>query len=172
MSYKTNLVHLLSKLYEGEALEQAEMSLVSLLEEFQSKFPQAWSYTLNEKSTVLISYGDSIKSESTRPLQALKQFIDNHGKGKINTIHLLPFFPFSSDDGFSVIDYLEVNPDCGTWEDIASLSESVDLAFDGVINHISSKSAWFKAYLSGMQPYKSFFIEASPEDDLSAVDYL
>ena len=67
----------------------------------------------------------------------------------INTIHILPFYPYSSDDGFSVIDYKKVDPACGTWENIESLRKNFALMFDAVINHISAESSWFKDYLAG-----------------------
>ena len=42
-------------------------------------------------------------------------------RGAINTVHILPFFPYSSDRGFSIIDYEEVDPRLGTWDEIEQL---------------------------------------------------
>ena len=69
-----------------------------------------------EKDMVLITYGDSIKGEKGETLAALHRFIQTHNAGAINTIHLLPFFPYSSDRGFAVIDFRSVDPKMGTWD--------------------------------------------------------
>src|SRR5262249_39342857 len=87
----------------------------------------------------------------------------------INSLHLLPFYPYSSDDGFSVIDYTAVDPRLGTWEDIDALHEDFCLMFDAVFNHISAKSAWFQAFLRGQPPYKDYFIVTDPNISLSQV---
>ena len=86
-----------------------------------------------------------------------------------STIHALPFYPYSSDDGFSVIDYREVNPDLGDWEDVRQLGARFTLMFDLVLNHVSRKSAWFRAYREGDAPYRDYFHEVDPAADLSAV---
>ncbi|MBK9613828.1 hypothetical protein [Candidatus Amarobacter glycogenicus] len=48
-------------------------------------------------------------------MHALVSFLRQQVSGVVNTIHLLPFYPYSSDDGFSVIDYWAVDPALGTW---------------------------------------------------------
>ena len=78
----------------------------------------------NEKDIVLITYGDSIKKEGEVPLQTLKIFLDENLKEQLSVVHILPFFPYSSDDGFSVIDFRKVNPELGTWDDIKQLTEN------------------------------------------------
>lgn len=126
----------------------------------------SWS----EQDIVLITYGNSLMdNEGTPPLQLLKQFLDSQTQGVFNTIHILPYFPFSSDDGFSVIDFMEVNSELGTWADIENLSSDYRLMTDLVINHVSRESLWFADYLSGMQPGRNYFIEVDPATDLSAV---
>lgn len=126
----------------------------------------AWS----EKDTFLITYGDSlIDRKQTTPLQVLKSFLDSHLSSVINTVHILPYFPYSSDDGFSVINYLEVNNTLGSWHDVHEIAEDYRLMTDLVINHISRESLWFADFVSGMQPGRDYFIEESPEKDLSAV---
>lgn len=123
----------------------------------------------NEKDIVLITYGDSIKSNNELPLVTLKNFLDTHLKDQVTYLHILPFFPYSSDDGFSVIDYLEVNPELGTWTEIEELNLNFKLMTDLVINHISQHSKWFQNYLKGEDPGKDYFIEVDPETDLSMV---
>ncbi|BBE30298.1 sucrose phosphorylase [Tepiditoga spiralis] len=123
----------------------------------------------NEKDTILITYGDSIKKENEAPLKTLYKFLNEYIKNSINTVHLLPFFPYSSDDGFSVIDYKKVNPELGNWEDIKILSENYKLMFDAVINHISAKSLWFEEFLKGNKKFENYFIEVEDSKDLSKV---
>lgn len=124
---------------------------------------------VDEKDVFLICYGDSIKGNENKSLENLKYFSDNYLNGHINNIHILPFFPYSSDDGFSVIDYYKVDPDFGDWNDIEKLNKNFNLMFDGVINHISSKSEWFKGYLNGNKKYENFFIEAEESEELKKV---
>lgn len=124
---------------------------------------------LTEKDVILITYGDSIKKDEEKPLHTLHEFLNDHVKGIINTVHILPFFPYSSDDGFSVIDYKKVNPDLGNWEDIEKLSKDYNLMFDAVINHISKESEWFQEYLKGNPKYKDYFIEQEPVEELKYV---
>jgi len=124
---------------------------------------------VDEKDIFLITYGNSIISKSTHPFENLNEFSKRYLKNHIKNIHLLPFFPYSSDDGFSIIDYFKVNENFGTWKDIENLNENFDLMFDCVINHISAKSEWFKEYISGEEKYKNFFIEAELSDELKKV---
>ena len=84
-------------------------------------------------------------------------------------VHFLPFFPYSSDDGFSVIDYEQVNPEIGDWADVQVMNRNARLMFDFVCNHMSAKSNWFQGYLNNRTSYKEFFIESDPSIDLSMV---
>jgi len=123
----------------------------------------------SEASSVLITYGDMVKNGDEPPLKVLKRFADQHLAGAIDTLHLLPFCPYSSDDGFSVIDYREVDPDLGNWKEIQQVGRGFRLMFDLVLNHVSRKSKWFEDYVSNIAPYRDFFIEVDQEADLSAV---
>lgn len=123
----------------------------------------------SEKDAVLITYADMVRSEGETPLATLHQFSNRYLKGVLNTIHLLPFYPWSSDDGFSVIDYRQVAPENGTWDDVKKIGKDFSLMFDFVLNHCSAQSPWFKDYVSGIEPEKNYFAEAKPTDDLSMV---
>jgi len=123
----------------------------------------------NENDAILITYGDSVQSSYQRPLQTLKKFADQHLMDVFSYIQILPFFPYTSDDGFSVVDYTKVNPDLGNWEDIKQLQEYFGIMADLVINHISQKSEWFQQFLKDEKPGRDYFITASPDDDLSQV---
>lgn len=124
---------------------------------------------LSERDIMLITYGDSILEEDAVPLQTLRKFVEQYCKGLFSAVHILPFYPYTSDDGFSVTDYRAVNPKLGDWNDITRLSEHTELMFDGVINHISQHSNWFQQYLAGNPEYADYFVEADPEEDYSQV---
>ncbi|WP_417248254.1 sugar phosphorylase [Celeribacter sp.] len=123
----------------------------------------------SEKDTIVITYGNTMVDGQHKPLDLLNDFLNRYLKGVINGVHILPFFPFTSDDGFAVTDYRAVNSTLGDWEDIERISGQFRLMSDLVLNHVSSMSHWFSAYLQGHEPYDKFFVEASPRDDLSSV---
>ncbi|MEN8710776.1 MAG: alpha-amylase family glycosyl hydrolase, partial [Arenicellales bacterium] len=131
--------------------------------------PVPFTNLWNEKDVVLITYGDSLKRDGERPLVTLGDFLDTELKGIVSGVHILPFFPYSSDEGFSVIDYLAVNGSLGSWQDISDIASRYRLMSDLVINHCSSKSRWFENYQRGEQPGKGYFMEADPQDDLTQV---
>jgi sucrose phosphorylase len=120
-----------------------------------------------EKDVILITYGDLLRGDEKSPLATLAKFCDNYLRGTINTLHILPFFPYSSDRGFSIIDFESVDPKLGCWEDIELLESRYQLMFDGVINHISSKSRWFQEFLNGNPYYWDFFIVFNSPDELT-----
>lgn len=121
-----------------------------------------------QEDIVLITYGDLLRGEMHCSLADLATFCDTYLGGTINTLHLLPFFPYSSDRGFSVIDFETVDPNLGTWADIEDLEDRYQLMFDGVFNHVSSKSRWFQEFLNGNPYYWGFFIHFVHPDELSA----
>ncbi len=120
-----------------------------------------------ERDVVLITYGDLILSEDRSPLRTLADFAERFFHGIITTIHILPFFPYSSDRGFSVIAFEEVDQQLGTWDDVAELEVDFKLMFDGVINHVSSKSYWFQQFLAGNPEYEDFFTVFTTREALS-----
>ena len=121
-----------------------------------------------EEDVILITYGDLIREDNVSPLDTLSKFCGVYLNQTINTLHILPFFPHSSDRGFSVIDFEAVDPEIGTWENIEDLETRYKLMFDGVINHVSSKSRWFQRFLEGTPHYKNFFISYNSYDDLTS----
>jgi glycosidase len=123
----------------------------------------------DEKDVVLITYGDQFYKEDEKTLATFQMFFDKYLKNAFELVHILPFYPYSSDDGFSVIDYKEVNPKLGDWREIKALANSTRLMFDFVCNHISKESHWFKEYLAGNPEYEAFFIDLPADTDLSQV---
>ncbi len=171
---KAKLKQQLAIIYQEIALEQSfdeiAQALLDIMRLSQGiaqvkPFSNHWS----EKDIILITYGDSMVDHSQPPLQTLKHFLDSHLKNTINSVHILPFFPYSSDDGFSVIDYSSVNEALGTWQDIEYISQDYKLMSDLVINHCSSRSVWFDNFVKGEGQGSDYFFTAQPEDDLSQV---
>ncbi len=123
----------------------------------------------DEKSNILITYGDMVSADDEPPLATLHKFLKENLSDTFTGVHILPFFPYSSDDGFAVMDFREVNPDLGTWEHIEAIARDFTLMVDLVLNHVSSRSEWYEHYLSGIAPEREYFIEMEPDTDLSAV---
>jgi sucrose phosphorylase len=133
--------------------------------EHESQFNPVDRFT--ERDVVAITYGDLIHSPGQRPLIALRHIFEEVFAGTFNVVHILPFFPYSSDRGFSVIDYEEVDPKLGTWDDIQRLGDTHRLMFDGVVNHVSSRSHWFREFLNGNPEYEGFFISFNTKEAIS-----
>lgn len=125
----------------------------------------------SQEDILLITYGDSLlnPTQDEPPLRTLNHFLCEHLHDVVKGVHILPFFPYSSDDGFAVIDYLKVNPDLGDWEDISLIAQNFDLMTDVVMNHISSQSTWFQQFKAGESPGCDYFHAISPDADVSAV---
>jgi sucrose phosphorylase len=131
--------------------------------------PLAPNDRVTEADSILITYGDQIQEPAKAPLRSLAEVLDQHFKGVISSVHLLPFYPYSSDDGFAVIDYKAINPGWGDWDDVAAISQNFRLMFDAVINHVSAASAWFQGFLQGEKKYAGYFIVVEPGTDLSSI---
>jgi len=155
---------------ESEDYEQLCDELIGLMRVQQANTePARYINHWDETDCLVISYGDSILQQGEKPLHTLKQFLDRYADGYINGVHILPFYPFTSDDGFSVLDYSSVNESLGDWSDIQSIAADYSLMSDLVINHCSARSPWFDNFIKDRDPGRNFFVTASPDDDLSAV---
>lgn len=123
----------------------------------------------SQRDALLITYGDQVQEPGKPPLQSLGELLIEQMGGVLTGVHILPFYPWTSDDGFSVRDYTAVDPALGSWADVAKLSQSFKIMFDAVINHISAASDWFQGFLADQAPYKDYFITVDPSTDLSQV---
>ena len=149
----------------GQTLEGIQL----LVEKYRDIIPVG-KFEVSNTDAVLIAYADSFLDVGERPLQTLKRVSEKYLADCVNSIHILPFYPFTSDDGFSVSNYKEVNPDVGSWEDINELGQQFRLMFDAVINHASVSSPWFQAFLRGEKEFANFFVTAkSGHPDLAKV---
>jgi len=163
----------LAALYGKDQARDIQDQLIKRLEPYRDEeglqFPATPLDTLGDLDAILITYGDQFQTPDQAHLQTLGDFINNYLKGLISVIHILPFFPYSSDDGFSILDYKAVNPNLGEWSDINHLRDCGNLMFDAVINHISRESDWFQKYLQDQDPYSDYFLSLDPATDLSQV---
>ena len=124
---------------------------------------------VSEKNIYLITYGDSIFEEDVPTIQTLNKFLKEKVENTITDVHILPMFTYTSDDGFSVVDYMEIDKRLGTWEDIKNFSKDYRLMYDFVANHISKSSSWFKGYLNNEEKYKEYFIKEDNSFDTKNV---
>lgn len=172
MRAETRIRDHLTFLYGQERAEHLFPRLQKRLSRFRERNPDLQRRVTNpaerltERDAFLITYGDQVTEPGEAPLQTLGEVLESAIAGVVSGVHILPFFPYSSDDGFSVIDYTKVDPKLGTWEDIERLGRTFRLMFDAVINHASAQSKWFQAFVDGTPGYEDYFIVVEPDADL------
>jgi sucrose phosphorylase len=164
----------LAAIYGAELGQATGARLTQLLEAFRVRKPELAhtppSERLSERDAFLITYGDQVRAEGQRPLETLRDVLEQHLAGVVSGVHILPFCPYTSDDGFSVVDYTQIDPNLGTWADVEAIHDAgFRMMYDAVVNHISSKSAWFEGFLRDELPYRDYFISVDPATDLSRV---
>ena len=125
--------------------------------------------SLDEKDAVLITYADTIYRKEEKPLFTLRHFLKQYVKDAVTAVHILPFFPSSSDGGYAVINYKQVDPRFGSWEEIRKIALEYRLMVDLVMNHVSSKSKWFQGFLRGDKRFRDYFIWSDTEIDMPKV---
>ncbi|GBD86025.1 sucrose phosphorylase [bacterium BMS3Abin02] len=159
--------HEILDLLYGPAAPETASHLERLLDEHRSgrEAGDLW----DEHDAWVITYPDQFRRPGEPTLQTLHTFFDDRLSLWMNGMHVLPFYPWSSDDGFAVIDPTTVDPVYGTWSDIEALAERHRLALDAVVNHLSAESIWFRRYLSGDPAYEDYFLTADPNTDLTSV---
>ena len=123
----------------------------------------------SQRDIALITYGDSIVDGGSKPLKVLRDFCEKWLANCVTWVHILPFFPWTSDDGFSVLDYSSVNQALGDWNDINDIATDYRLMADLVLNHCSSRSAWFDNFKQGIDPGRGYFFTKGPSFDVSRV---
>ncbi|MDR3575899.1 MAG: alpha-amylase family glycosyl hydrolase [Anaerolineaceae bacterium] len=164
-----DISRLLTAIYGSQTAGAILAQLLDLAARYEGRLPRPRSTGLSQKDAFLITYPDQLHEPGTAPLASLARFCSQRLREITPCIHILPFFPYSSDDGFSVIDYRLVDPQDGTWHDIRKLQQSFRVMADGVFNHISAESSWFQAFLKDDPAYKDFFIVIADSPDLSQV---
>lgn len=168
MDHLITALNHLTTLYGDRTGRRAFERLRELLDSYRPRLPQA-ERLLTQRDALLITYGDQVQSPAKPPLYSLADFCHKHLSGLVSGIHILPFYPWTSDDGFSVKNYRAVDPALGTWQDVARSNRHFRLMFDAVINHISAKHPWFRGFLLGNPRYQNHFIVVEGEADVSQV---
>ncbi len=170
-SFSQRMHRSLDALYPADVAARTCQRLVELIDEFAADCQEIPPRTelFDETDVVLITYADQIREPGRAPLTTLHKFLRRHVQGVISGVHLLPFYPASSDGGFSVIDYSLVDPAVGRWEDVTAIGSDFRLMVDAVVNHISAHSPWFCQWLAGDPARHDFFIAVDPATDLSMV---
>ncbi len=120
----------------------------------------------SEKDALLITYGDMIQGKGAPALQHLYRFAEDFLRGVFSGLHILPFFPYSSDRGFSVKDFERVDESMGSWADIAAFKSRFRLMMDLVLNHVSTKHRWFREFLNANPAFSDFFIAFESESEI------
>ena len=160
----------LTALYGPSVGEETLSRLRELLNQYQNPpLLEEDQPLLSERDSMLITYADQLLEPNTPPLETLTRFCEKYLSGLVSSVHVLPFYPYSSDDGFSVSDYRAVNPEFGSWEDISRLSQKFRLMFDAVINHASVQHEWFQGFLRDDPRYREYFVAVEGNPDLSQV---
>jgi glucosylglycerate phosphorylase len=160
----------LTVLYGKGPGAEAYARMTAILSAFALRRPPiAPRRRLNQDDVILITYGDQVQEPERPPLQSLADLLDNAFGRVVSGVHILPFYPYTSDDGFSVVDYLAVDPALGSWDDVSALGTHYRLMFDAVVNHISAASQWFQAFLAGDAEAAARFHIVNPATDLSGV---
>ncbi len=156
-------------LYGGSSTECLS-ALIDVVSKYDFSKRAAKESRWDERDVVLITYGDQIRQPDGSALPALSKFFVSAGLSNlINIVHILPFFPYTSDDGFSVVDYRQVDPDVGDWQDVSHLGRHTGLMFDLVLNHCSQASEWFQKYRACEPPFDDYFISVASDTDVSQV---
>ncbi|MCS2172723.1 sugar phosphorylase [Scandinavium sp. TWS1a] len=166
---KEKIKPLIDSVYGNSFLTHQMTQLFSDIEKAKLRISERRKMSWDQQDVVLITYADQIRSEGKKSLPIFTGFFNRWLKESFSHVHLLPFYPWSSDDGFSVVDYHLVEATSGDWQDVADLKRSSNLMFDFVCNHMSAKSEWFSRYLRQEPGFENFFIAVDPDTDLSAV---
>jgi sucrose phosphorylase len=107
----------------------------------------------------LITYADRLGGGD---LKTLHQLLKGPLAGLFGGIHILPFYyPIhGTDAGFDPVDHTRIDPYLGSWADIKTLGQDVDLMADLIVNHVSSSSPQFLDYSEkgDASIYKNMFL--------------
>ncbi len=95
-------------------------------------------------------------------LQGVEKHLDYVKECGVNYVHLMPLLespPDRSDGGYAVSDFRKVQPNLGTMEDLAHLSDQchtkgISVCLDFVMNHTSEDHEWAKRARAGEKEYQ------------------
>ena len=165
---RAELSPLVAQLYGARADEVLD-GLLDLAERWAPQLDRTERARPDEGTAYLIAYGDAFRRPGEAPLHTLASVLREHVRDAVTDVHLLPIYPWTSDDGFGVVDHRQVNPELGSWDDIADLRADHALALDFVANHVSSSSPWFHGWLARDPAFDGYFLEPGASFDVSHV---
>ena len=149
-------------------IDYFESEIIQIIKRFNRKNPQK-KKTISEKTSLIISYGDSVYSDKKGSIKVFQKFFQKKLNKYFDTIHFLPFYPSSSDSGFAVKDHYKIESKLGSWSDIKNISKSNNIMADMVINHSSARGLWFKNFLKKKKPGKNYFLIVNSKFNTSKV---
>ncbi|MEO0986039.1 MAG: sugar phosphorylase [Cyanobacteria bacterium J06639_14] len=168
--FATQITPLLSQVYPTEVVGPLNQQLFDLIQPYLHHTGEENWRKWNHDNILMITYGDTIVSQDGRtPLTVLAEFLETHLQDTITGVHILPFFPYTSDDGFAIVDYTEVNSELGGWPEVKRIARGFNLMADLVVNHVSSQHTWVKQFQANEKPGCDYLIEVDPDKDLSEV---
>ena len=165
---RAKLTSLVTQLY-GPRADEVLGGLLDLAERWAPELDRTERERPDEGTAYLIAYGDAFRRAGEAPLHTLASVLREHVRDAVTDVHLLPIYPWTSDDGFGVVDHREVNPELGSWDDVAELRADHALALDFVANHVSSSSPWFRGWLARDPAFDGYFLEPGADFDVSHV---
>lgn len=160
---------LLSFVYDADTARALMPRVAELVRKYAPALRGERHSNIDQNTALLITYGDQLSHPGEAPLQTLGDFLNAHARAIISGVHILPFYPSSSDDGFAVMDYYAVDSAMGSWDNVASVGEHFDLMLDAVINHASAQGVWFQKFLRARDPERGYFLVVTEEFDTSNV---
>lgn len=161
---------LLSVAYPEGTVDSLIVQLFDLLKPYLQQVSQENWRKWSHDNILMITYGDSLISQDDRaPLSNLADFLETYLKDTITGVHILPFFPYTSDDGFAIVDYTQVDSALGDWDDVKRVAHRFNLMVDLVVNHVSGQHAWVKQFQANEKPGCDYLIEMDPTENLSEV---
>lgn len=120
-----------------------------------------------KKSIVYQIYPRSFKDsngDGIGDIQGIISKLDYVKSLGVDVIWLSPVYKSPNDDnGYDISDYLDINPEYGTMQDMDELikqasQRNLKIMMDLVINHTSDEHPWFIASQDSSSPYRDYYI--------------
>ena len=155
---KKSLKKIFNKIYRSESnINKLYIREIIYLINKYNKNKKKEDLKINESTSLLICYGNSVTDGNKKSLKVFNKFYKKHLKNNFDSVHFLPFYPSSSDSGFAVKDHYKIDPRLGSWRDVKKITKSCNVMADLVINHSSARGLWFSNFLKNKSPGKDYF---------------
>ena len=118
-SFNEIVIQYLLSIYSNLSKKEVTKILKKIRSIFK-KTNQTKNKLWSERDFFLITYADTIKKKKQKHFVTLGQFLKKFA-ADFSFVHILPFFPYSSDDGFAIKDYKEIKNENGCWKDLKKL---------------------------------------------------